>query len=95
MLLALLLCCTSLLSYGQQRTITGTVIDEQGKAVAGATVAVKGTNVATATDDEGNFSINATSNVLEVSAVGFETTQVNIEGTTSVTVVLKAGAIKA
>ena len=40
-------------------TITGTVVDETGEPMIGATVTVKGTGVATATDINGHFSIKA------------------------------------
>lgn len=75
MLLALLMGCCTLLSYAQQRTVTGTVTDETGQPVAGATVAVKGSNIATASADDGSYSIRIDNNttVLEVSAVGFIT----------------------
>ena len=40
-------------------TITGTVTDAQGEPLIGATVAVKGTANACATDIDGNFSLKA------------------------------------
>lgn len=61
--------------YAQSRPITGKVLGEDNKPLAGATVAVKGTNVATQTDEGGNFSISVPTgrNVLTVSSVGYQT----------------------
>ena len=43
----------------QASTVTGRVLDENGEPMIGATVTVKGTIVATATDCDGRFSISA------------------------------------
>ena len=58
-----------------QKTISGTVTNNNNQPVAGATVIVKGTTVATQTDDAGNFTISLPSgrSVLTFSSVGFET----------------------
>ena len=37
------------------RTITGTIKDENGKPVIGATIKAKGTNIASTSDTAGNF----------------------------------------
>lgn len=57
----------------QQRTVTGTVTDEEGQPIEGVTVAVKGSNVATTTDEKGEYSLNITSDasILVFSNVGF------------------------
>jgi hypothetical protein len=54
--------------------IKGKVIDEDGLAVAGATVLVKDTKQATVSDADGFYKLNANTkiNVLEITAVGFE-----------------------
>lgn len=58
------------LSYGQQKTVKGTVSDDLGPA-AGANVVIKGTKVGTTTDFDGNFTISAKEgDVLEISFVG-------------------------
>ncbi|MDE6629465.1 MAG: carboxypeptidase-like regulatory domain-containing protein, partial [Muribaculaceae bacterium] len=44
---------------GAAETITGQVIDSEGEPLIGATVAVKGTSTATATDIDGNFMLKA------------------------------------
>src|SRR5688572_15989323 len=61
------------------QTVSGTVTDGADKPVAGVTVAVKGTNRATVTNDAGNFSINAAgTDVLVLSAVGFSRLEIPI-----------------
>src|SRR5712664_430963 len=46
-------------AFAQQRTITGKVTSEQGTPLAGVTVVVKGTNAATSTGNQGDYSIAA------------------------------------
>lgn len=41
----------------QNKVVTGTVIDELGEPVIGATVRVEGTKTATVTDFDGNYKI--------------------------------------
>lgn len=54
-----------------QRPVTGRVVDANGAPMAGVTVTVKETNVATQTDAQGNFSINAAAgNTLVFSYLG-------------------------
>ena len=43
------------LAMAQTRRVTGTVVDEAGDPIIGASVLVKGTNTGTITDVEGNF----------------------------------------
>jgi len=77
-----LLICSTLLLFGQllaqTRTVTGKVMDADGKPVANATVMVKGSTTGTSTGADGGFSIQVPSNVnrLVVSAVGLATTEV-------------------
>lgn len=73
-----------------QSTISGRVTDPDGKAVAGATIAVKGQAGAVAADENGNFSIAvpAGTQVLVISSVGFTEQEVNISGKTTVGITL-------
>lgn len=73
-----------------QKTITGKVSDENGQALAGVSVTLKGTNNSTSTDQNGSFSISASNDqaVLIFSYVGFLTQEVQIAGKTSLEVVL-------
>lgn len=59
--------------WAQTRTITGTVKDEAGDPIEGASVTVKGSRVGTTTDADGTFSLSvpATAKTIVVSSVGF------------------------
>ena len=64
-----------------QQGVTGQVLDENGEPLIGATVIVKGTNVGTATDFDGRFSIKAQQGAtLTVSYVGYSTRDVQVDG---------------
>lgn len=59
-----------------QSTITGTVSDATGEPILGATVLVKGTEKATTTDFDGNYSILASeSDVLVFSFAGYKSVE--------------------
>ena len=47
------------LSFAQQNTISGTVSDENGLPLLGATIVISGTTSGTTTDFDGNYKINA------------------------------------
>jgi len=67
---ALLLCS---MAYSQQ-TVTGTIVDETGETVIGATIIEKGTTNGTVSDFDGNFSINVKAgSTLVFSYVGYLT----------------------
>ena len=72
------------------RTITGNVTNEQGEALSGVSVQVKGEAKATTTSADGLFTINVEDNTktLIFSFVGMITKEVNIEGKASLQVVL-------
>lgn len=74
-----------------QRTITGKVADTKGDPIIGANVLVKGTNVGTATDIDGNYSISIPngSNTLIVSYVGFVTQEIGLGASNVVDVSLR------
>src|ERR1700754_3096959 len=63
------------------RKIEGTVADDNGQPVVGATVHVKGTNLSVATDANGHYSIEAAAGShLEVSYIGYGTQDVLVKG---------------
>ena len=76
-----------------QNAITGKVTDSKdGSPVAGVTVTVKGTRIATQTVSDGSFKISAPANaVLILTSVGYTTQEVNVAGKTSVEVRLVQG----
>jgi TonB-dependent starch-binding outer membrane protein SusC len=72
-----------------QNRVTGTVTDATGKAVAGATVIVKGTNTATQTNESGEFTITApAAGTLVISAIGFGTQEVAVQSRTTIPIQL-------
>jgi TonB-linked SusC/RagA family outer membrane protein len=73
-----------------QSIIKGTVNDENGEPVIGATVKVKETQKGTITDFDGNYSIEATPNAtLIFSYVGYQTQEVSISGKTTINITMK------
>ena len=64
-----------LLAFGfsmQAQSISGTVTDDNGLPLPGATVVVEGTSNGVSTDFDGNYSINASmGNTLVFSFVGY------------------------
>ena len=63
--------CT--LAYAQTE-ITGTVVDDLGEGVIGATVKEKGTSNGTVTDFDGNFKLKVKAGaMLVISYIGFDT----------------------
>ena len=76
--------------FAQSGMITGTVVDETGMSVIGATVMVKGTTNGTITDMDGNFSIQGgVGTVLSISYVGYTTLEMKVKKLTGNHVVLK------
>lgn len=78
-------------AYGQGRTITGRVIDAGNNlGLPGVTVVVKGTQVGTATDGNGNYSLNvpAGATTLSFSFIGYNTVDRTIGNATSINVSL-------
>ena len=81
----------SLSIFAQNITVHGTVKDENSEPLIGATIQVQGTSTGTVTDMEGNYTLpdvprNAK---LVVSYVGMETQVIDVNGRTSINVVLK------
>ena len=76
-----------------QRTITGTVVDDQGEALIGATVLVKGTSTGTVTDIDGTYSLNVGNDAqtLIFSYTGFETIEQAIGASNVVDATMFAG----
>lgn len=64
---------TTAIAMAQTKTVTGKVVDEQGKGIANASVVVKGTKAGTVTNENGIFNLNvpATAQTLIISSLGF------------------------
>ncbi|SHM76754.1 TonB-linked outer membrane protein, SusC/RagA family [Cyclobacterium lianum] len=69
--------------------ISGTVTDERGAPIPGATVIIDGTSTGTVTDIDGNFSIDADEgDVIRISFIGYQTQSVSIGNQTNLQIVL-------
>jgi TonB-dependent starch-binding outer membrane protein SusC len=79
-------------SLHAQKAITGTIVNgKDQQPVIGATVTVKGANIATQTDINGSFKLTVPNDksVLVISAIGFEPLTVSTSGKTTVAAELK------
>ena len=84
--LLLILTCSM---QAQENTVTGTVKDESGIPLSGATVTVKGTTRGTSADFDGNYSILVNENdVIIISYIGYLTQEFTAKGKTTIDAVL-------
>ncbi len=81
-------------TWAQQRQVTGNVSREGGLPLVGVTVAVKGTNISTATDAKGDFRIQVPdrSTALVFSSIGFATQEVQLGTNSSFNISMKEEA---
>jgi iron complex outermembrane receptor protein len=78
------------LVFAQQTVYTGNIIDENGKALQGATIAVKNTTTKTLSTINGNFSINAEKGgYLEINFSGYKSMSILLGNDTSISVQMK------
>ncbi|SHK58148.1 TonB-linked outer membrane protein, SusC/RagA family [Maribacter aquivivus] len=76
-----------------QSTITGTVLDDTGQPLPGANVVEKGTTNGTQTDFDGNYSLNVSDGAtLVFSYIGFKSTEIAVNGQSSVNATLAEDA---
>ncbi len=81
--------CLGALALAQNRQITGSVKDDSGKPIVGASVVVDGTSTGTTTGADGSFRIAAPANAnLVVSFIGYEEQKIPVAGKTHIEVVL-------
>ena len=76
-----------------QRTISGTITDDTGETLIGASVVAKGTTVGTITEVDGTYSLNIAEDVttLVVSYTGFETKEIQLGASNVVDVTMSQG----
>src|SRR5215510_11616494 len=74
-----------------QKTVSGKVTDQDSKPLANATVTVKGTNVSTTTNAEGQYSITLPANAttLVFSYVGYQVSEVNTQGNNTASITMQ------
>tara|TARA_R110002050_G_scaffold1281_3_gene9219 strand:- start:13877 stop:16930 length:3054 start_codon:yes stop_codon:yes gene_type:complete len=81
--------------FGQKEVISGTVIDNSGQPIPGASVIVKGTTTGTSTDFDGKFTINASpANVLLISYIGYATREITVGSQKIISVTLQEDVAK-
>ncbi len=82
------------IAFAQNKQIDGTISDEGGVPLPGATVIVKGSNNGTATDFDGKFTLSVPSGAttLTVTFIGFSTQEVQIGNQTTFNISLIAEA---
>ncbi|WP_081431204.1 SusC/RagA family TonB-linked outer membrane protein [Moorena bouillonii] len=71
------------MSFAQSVTISGTVSDNGGQPLPGASVFIKGTSIGSQTDFDGNFSFvtnDAANKTLTISYVGFKSQEITLTG---------------
>ncbi|MGY6545129.1 SusC/RagA family TonB-linked outer membrane protein [Arthrospiribacter ruber] len=73
-----------------QKTVTGTITDEQGEGIPGVTVLIKNTSIGSASDIDGRYSISIPdgSNVLVFSFIGYNSQERAVDNQSVIDVVL-------
>ncbi len=81
-------------AWAQNITVKGTVTDQNGEPIIGVTVLLQGSTNGTATDVDGNYSINAPANgTLEFSLVGMKQVVMPINNKAQINVVMEEDAM--
>ncbi|HCC70472.1 MAG TPA: TonB-dependent receptor [Bacteroidales bacterium] len=80
LLLSFLMCVGLLWLNAQEFRVTGTITDNTGEPLPGVTVQIKGSSTGTATDVDGNYSLQVpgTDAVLVFSFIGYETQEITV-----------------
>lgn len=79
--------------YAQDIQVSGTVLDDSGEPLVGATIVQKGTNNGTAADLDGNYTITVPAKAsLVFSFVGCDSKEVPVNGKTKIDVTLKSSS---
>lgn len=78
----------------QATPVSGRVVDETGAGVPGATVVLKGGSIGTATNADGNFTLNVPngSGTLVISFIGYKSQEVPINNRTTINITLAIDA---
>lgn len=74
----------------QTNTIQGTITDENGEPIIGASIIEKGTTNGVISDIDGNFSLTVPRNaILSISYIGYESTEIQITNQRTINIVLR------
>ncbi|OEJ99292.1 SusC/RagA family TonB-linked outer membrane protein [Flavivirga aquatica] len=88
-ILTLLLAFVVQISFAQGKTISGTVSDDSGLPLPGATVLIKGSTTGTSSDFDGKYSITANEGAtLVFSFVGYTTQEIPVGQSNNINVIL-------
>ena len=91
LVIGLLTLLMPMIVLAQDITVQGTVTDEAGETLIGATVQQKGTSNGTVTDFDGNFTLTVPSNaILSVSYIGYTPKEIAVNGQTNLIIVLSS-----
>lgn len=96
-LLFVLFMFSSVLAYGQSRTITGTVTGaDDGQTLPQVTILIKGTTQGTTTDVDGKYSIQVpgSETILEFRFLGFVTKEVTVGNQSTIDVILNPNTLE-
>src|SRR5690606_17286890 len=88
------LLCFALQLHAQQRIIQCTVTDNTGFPIPGVNILIKGSNVGSTTDGDGNYQITINEEVtLIYSMVGFRDQEISTNGRSRIDVELLEGSV--
>ncbi|MDT7827945.1 SusC/RagA family TonB-linked outer membrane protein [Pricia sp. S334] len=91
--LTLLLALVVQVSFAQEKTISGTVTDQDGLPLPGVNIVVQGTTTGTQTDFDGNYSIQASEGqVLSFTYVGQQSQEMTVGSSSTIDVQLSEDA---
>ncbi|MDX1767252.1 MAG: carboxypeptidase-like regulatory domain-containing protein, partial [Arenibacter troitsensis] len=90
--LLILILSLSHFARAQNITVQGSILDDNGVPLPGASVVVKGTSNGTQTDFDGNFYINVQGpqSILTVSYLGFKPQEILVGNQTQLSITLAA-----
>ena len=92
MLTPLLVLCMSF-SFGQEKTVSGNVTDQNGLPLPGVSIMVVGTSNGTQTDFDGNYTISASQGqMLRFSYIGQKTVERTIGASSTINVQMEDDA---
>lgn len=95
LILVAILFATMFQLQAQQTKVSGTVKDSQGKTIPAVLVLIKGSNVGTTTDIDGNYEINVSGNsTLIFSTIGFQDTEIPVNGRSQINVSLNEESLQ-
>ncbi|MBS9525640.1 TonB-dependent receptor [Litoribacter alkaliphilus] len=91
-LLIFIILAIPLFSFAQSRQVEGVITDESGEGIPGATILLKGTDIGTASDIDGNFTLDVpnSQSVLVFSSIGFRSVEVPVENKNRIDITLSA-----